>query len=116
MMRRCEFLMHAAAGGAAVVVARKLGAQQDTTRPTTLSQEPASSNTSNLFDMRRSGFNILGYLVPFVALGAGAVALTVVLRRMVRSHTRADVALPPDPVPATDAELARLQAAIRKDD
>ena len=66
----------------------------------------------------RTGFNLAGYLVPFAALGAGAVALTVVLRGMSRRPAAASgrpVAAPAD-VNATDDEMARLRAAIRKDE
>lgn len=68
---------------------------------------------------KREGFNWAGYLVPFAALGAGAVALTVVLRGM----SRRPVSVPGGPlvdpavgVRATDDEMAKLQAAIRKDE
>ena len=66
----------------------------------------------------RTGFNLAGYLVPFAALGAGAVALTIVLRGMSRRSMAVSggaVPAPPD-VNATDDEMARLQAAIRKDE
>jgi cytochrome c-type biogenesis protein CcmH len=68
---------------------------------------------------KREGFNLAGYLVPFAALGVGAVALTVVLRGM--SRRPAGVAngrpvVPPVGVNATDDEMTKLQAAIRKDD
>ncbi|MEO8624066.1 MAG: cytochrome c-type biogenesis protein CcmH [bacterium] len=68
---------------------------------------------------KREGFNLAGYLVPFAALGVGAVALTVVLRGM--SRRPAPVAngpsvVPPAGVIATDDEMTKLQAAIRKDD
>jgi cytochrome c-type biogenesis protein CcmH len=70
---------------------------------------------------KREGFNLAGYLVPFAALGAGAVALTFVLRGMSRRPAPVAVAggptvAPPVGVNATDDEMARLQAAIRKDD
>jgi len=66
---------------------------------------------------RRQGFNLAGYLVPFAALGAGAIALTVVLRGMSRRVTPAVIATQaPVSVSGTDDELARLQAAIRKDE
>ena len=66
----------------------------------------------------RQGFNLAGYLVPFAALGVGAIALTAVLRGM--SRRPAPVAAPVVPnmndASATDDEMARLQAAIRKDE
>ena len=67
---------------------------------------------------KKEGFNLAGYLVPFAALGVGAIALTAVLRGM--SRRPAPVSAPQSaPVPdasGTDDEMARLQAAIRKDD
>lgn len=67
---------------------------------------------------KREGFNLAGYLVPFAALATGFAALVVVLRRM-RARTvavaaaRAEVA---SPKLGTEDEMARLQAAIRRDD
>lgn len=68
---------------------------------------------------KREGFNLAGYLVPFAALGIGAAALVGVLRRMrhravlasapASSGTTASVLASPD-------ELAKLDAAIRKDE
>ena len=67
---------------------------------------------------KREGFNLAGYLVPFAALGAGAIALTAVLRGMSR---RPAVVASSAPVPThdasgTDDEMTRLRAAIRKDE
>ena len=70
-----------------------------------------------LMSPKREGFNWAGYLVPFGVLGAGAVGLVAVLRGMQRRT--AAVAAPhsaPARVQATPAELARLDAAIRRDD
>ena len=67
---------------------------------------------------KREGFNWAGYLVPFAALGAGAVALVVVLRGMQRRTADAP-ATPREPGAAagpTPDELAKLDAAIRRDD
>jgi cytochrome c-type biogenesis protein CcmH len=63
---------------------------------------------------RPQGFNLVGYLAPFVALGAGAVAVVAVLR----SWNAKKGQLAPAGVPtisATPDELARLDAAIRDD-
>jgi cytochrome c-type biogenesis protein CcmH len=61
---------------------------------------------------RAQGFNLLGYVAPFVALGAGAIAVVVVLRGWgKREH--AIVAVPA--IQGTPDELARLDAAIRND-
>ena len=68
---------------------------------------------------KREGFNLAGYLMPFAALGVGAVALTTVLRRM--SNRPAPAVGGPRVMrsaasDATDEEMARLNAAIRKDE
>ena len=68
---------------------------------------------------KKEGFNWAGYLVPFGALAAGGALLVTFLRRM---QVRA--AAQPAPVRASTAdsslgsadELARLDAAIRRDD
>jgi cytochrome c-type biogenesis protein CcmH len=70
-----------------------------------------------LMSPKREGFNWAGYLVPFGAIGAGAVAVAAVLRGMQR---RAGPSLPivpaaPGDIRATAEELATLQAAIRRD-
>ncbi len=71
-----------------------------------------------LMSPKREGFNWAGYLVPFAALGGGAAALIVVLRGMQRRT--AIVAAQSRPVVAgakpTADELAKLNAAIRRDD
>ena len=66
---------------------------------------------------KRQGFNLAGYIVPFAALGVGAVALTAVLRGMSR-RTPATASVTPQvhETSGTDDEMARLQAAIRKDE
>ena len=61
----------------------------------------------------KSGFNLVGYTMPFVALGAGAVLVNVLLRRW-RSRAPLPVALVSQ-VDATDSELAALAAAVRRD-
>jgi cytochrome c-type biogenesis protein CcmH len=68
---------------------------------------------------KKEGFNWAGYIVPFAALGGGAVAVAVALRGM---HRRSEqvaasrvAALAPSGVASAD-ELARLDAAIRRDD
>ena len=69
---------------------------------------------------KREGFNWAGYLVPFGALAAGAAAVVTVLRRM--QLRAAKVAAPARPsgasAPAlgTADEMARLDAAVRRDD
>lgn len=60
------------------------------------------------------GFNILGYIVPGIALMIGAVALAVILRRLKRPAARAAGASLRH-VDATPEELARIEAAVRDD-
>jgi cytochrome c-type biogenesis protein CcmH len=61
---------------------------------------------------RAQGFNLLGYVAPFVALGAGAIAVAVVLRGW-GNREAAPAAAPM--IQGTPDELARLDAAIRDD-
>lgn len=63
----------------------------------------------------RSGFNLVGYTMPFVALGAGAVIVAVLLRRW-RIRTPAPAPAPPGGVRATAGELADIDAAVRRDE
>ncbi len=62
----------------------------------------------------KSGFNLVGYTMPFVALGAGAIGVAALLRRW-KSRTPAGAVVPHSHVDATEGELAALDAAIRKD-
>jgi len=68
---------------------------------------------------KREGFNWAGYLVPFGALAAGGAALVTFLRRM---QHRAAAQPAPVRAPSVDSslgsadELARLDAAVRRDD
>jgi cytochrome c-type biogenesis protein CcmH len=68
---------------------------------------------------KREGFNWAGYIVPFAALGAGTVAVVAVLRGMQRrtalvaATTRRPSAAGPL---ASDEELTKLRAALRRDD
>jgi cytochrome c-type biogenesis protein CcmH len=63
----------------------------------------------------RSGFNLVGYTMPFVALGTGAVIVAALLRRW-RSHARAARPQEPHREAATDSEIAALDAAVRRDE
>ena len=72
-----------------------------------------------LMSPKREGFNWAGYIVPFAALGAGAAAVLVVLRGMQQRGAIVAAARAPQVAPSSDAttdELARLRAAIRRDD
>jgi cytochrome c-type biogenesis protein CcmH len=61
----------------------------------------------------RSGFNLLGYTVPFIALGTGAVVVAVLMRRWKRMPVVSPA--PVTHVDATEGELAALDAAVRQD-
>lgn len=65
-----------------------------------------------------SGFNLLGWLAPFIALGGGAVLVLVVLRNWRRAPRTAPAVQQGSTRPegATDDEIARLEAAIRDDE
>ena len=85
-----------------------------------------------LMTPRKQGFNLLAWFAPFAAIGIGAVAIGAMLRgwrlnATKASASRADAAhlapasssstpfAPPADVEATEAELARLQTALRHD-
>jgi cytochrome c-type biogenesis protein CcmH len=61
----------------------------------------------------RSGFNLVGYTVPFIALGTGAVAVAALIRRWKQSPAVATA--PASKIDATEGELAALDAAVRRD-
>jgi cytochrome c-type biogenesis protein CcmH len=62
----------------------------------------------------RSGFNLLGYTVPFIALGGGAVIVAFLMRRW-KLRAPQTAAVPSPHVEATEGELAALDAAVRRD-
>ena len=62
----------------------------------------------------RSGFNLLGYTMPFIALGAGAIAVAALMRRWKSPATLVGTPLSPH-IDATESELAALDAAVRRD-
>jgi cytochrome c-type biogenesis protein CcmH len=63
---------------------------------------------------KREGFNWVGYLLPFAALGTGAGVVATLIRKWGRRAT-ASVAVTPLHVDANAEELARLDAAVRGD-
>jgi cytochrome c-type biogenesis protein CcmH len=63
---------------------------------------------------RPQGFNLVGYIAPFAAFAAGAVAVVAVLRSWNAKKPQPAAAGAPS-VAATPDELARLNAAIRDD-
>jgi cytochrome c-type biogenesis protein CcmH len=62
----------------------------------------------------KSGFNLVGYTMPFVALGAGAVIVGALLKRW-KARAPVPAAVTPHPINATESELAALDAAVRRD-
>ena len=60
------------------------------------------------------GFNRLGYLMPFIAIGGGGVVLAAFIRRWRRTVPATVVAAPL--AGATPEELARIDAAVRGED
>lgn len=63
---------------------------------------------------RREGFNWVGYLLPFAALGTGAGVVATLIRKWGR-QAPAPAAVTPLHVDANAEELARLNAAVRGD-
>ena len=62
----------------------------------------------------KRGFNLVGWGMPFAAIGAGAVVIVAMLRSWRRPAAAERVT--PIGVNATDDELARLEAAVRGDE
>ena len=63
----------------------------------------------------REGFNVVGYVLPGIAIAVGAIVLAVVMRRWKR-EVPVVAATPSAPaVGATPDELRKLEAAIRDD-
>ena len=62
----------------------------------------------------KSGFNLVGYTMPFVALGVGAVIIGALLQRW-KSRTPPRVASAHPESDATEGELAAIDAAVRRD-
>ena len=64
---------------------------------------------------KREGFNLVGYLLPFAALGTGGAVIAGFIRKWGRAAP-APSAVTPIRVEANGEELARLDAAVRGDD
>ena len=62
----------------------------------------------------RSGFNLLGYTMPFIALTVGAVLVPSLLRKW-KARTAPTPVLATPGVRASESELAALDAAVRRD-
>jgi cytochrome c-type biogenesis protein CcmH len=63
------------------------------------------------------GFNLFGWVAPFVALGGGAIAVVALLRSWRRTPPSAGASPAParPPSDATPEELARLESIVRQD-
>ena len=64
---------------------------------------------------RAQGFNWVGWLAPFAAVGGGAIVVAGLIRRWGRRAADRRTASPV-PIEATNDELARLDAAVRGED
>jgi len=62
----------------------------------------------------KSGFNLIGYTMPFVALGAGAVIVASLLKRW-KSRAQTIAAVDAHHIDATEGERAALDAAVKRD-
>lgn len=67
-----------------------------------------------LMEPTKQGFNWVGWLAPFTAIGGGAVVLAALIRRWGRRAPVTVSSLPID-TSATPEELARLEAQIREE-
>jgi cytochrome c-type biogenesis protein CcmH len=63
----------------------------------------------------KSGFNLLGYIVPGISIAIGALVLALVVRRWQRPAALPGAAAPGVTIDATPEELKRLEAAVRDD-
>lgn len=63
------------------------------------------------------GFNLLGWIAPFLALAGGAVGVGALLKSWRRAPRTTPSGLPaaPHPADATPEEMARLEAVVRDD-
>jgi cytochrome c-type biogenesis protein CcmH len=68
-----------------------------------------------LMEPVKEGFNLAGYIAPFAALGGGA-ALVIALIRKWRPAPVEGTPVATLPVDASPDELARIEAAVRRDD
>jgi cytochrome c-type biogenesis protein CcmH/NrfF len=84
------------------------------TAPEILSAFRAVYGEKVLMAPLKSGFNLVGYTMPFVALGTGAVIVAALLKRW-KSRTLPIAGLQPHHVDATEGELAALDAAVKRD-
>jgi cytochrome c-type biogenesis protein CcmH len=64
---------------------------------------------------RKEGFNWVGWVAPFAAVGGGALVVSALIRQWGRRAAE-HRSTSPVPIEASDAEMAKLEAAIRGDD
>jgi cytochrome c-type biogenesis protein CcmH len=64
---------------------------------------------------RKEGFNLVGYLMPFAALGGGAALIMAILRRWHRPVAERG-SVQQLPVEASPEELAKIEDLVRRDD
>jgi cytochrome c-type biogenesis protein CcmH len=62
----------------------------------------------------KSGFNLVAWFTPGIALLIGAAAVAIVVRRL-KTRSSEKAVIPATPVDATRDELSRLEAAVRGD-
>ncbi len=84
------------------------------TEPEILSAFQSTYGERVLMAPVKSGFNLLGYTMPFIVLGTGAVVVAALIKRW-KSRAPATVFTPQPEMTATTEELARLDAAVRSD-
>ncbi len=63
----------------------------------------------------REGFNIVGYVLPGIAIGVGAIVLAVVMRRWKRENVIVAATPGAPDIGASPDEMRRLDAAVRDD-
>ena len=68
-----------------------------------------------LMEPKKTGFNLTGYLAPFVALGGGAALIVALLRRWKRPDGELE-SVKPLRVEGTPEEMAKLDALLHRDD
>ncbi|HEY7878499.1 MAG TPA: cytochrome c-type biogenesis protein CcmH [Gemmatimonadaceae bacterium] len=68
-----------------------------------------------LMEPEKRGFNLAGYLMPFVALGVGAALVVALLRRW-HAPAAGEAPVASLPVEGTPDELKRLDSLVHRDD
>ena len=68
-----------------------------------------------LMEPHKRGFNWVGWIAPFAAVGGGAVVASAFIRQWGRRAAEHQP-VPATAIDASDDELARLEAAVRTDD